>query len=257
MNALVAWIQTLAVSVAGVACLLLPVAARAESGSVPPLPVQWQERVSARLDESLVRLEQYEEAVSEVPAAAVGDAQSSARAFPVPQAAAGRREAWVSSVLGILRAHGLPEELVAVVAVESGFRPSALSPKGARGLWQLMPETARRYGLAVGREADERLDPLKSTHAAARYFNDLYAQFADWPLALAAYNAGEQRVERALSRMGARDFWTLARHAALPKETRAYVPAVLSRAGSTLDREIRNSTEARNIVFAISSPAVN
>jgi membrane-bound lytic murein transglycosylase D len=160
-------------------------------------------------------------------------------------------------VLGILRAHGLPEELIAVVAVESGFRPSVLSPKGARGLWQLMPETARRYGLAVGREADERLDPLKSTHAAARYLSDLYAQFADWPLALAAYNAGEQRVERALSRMGARDFWTLARHAALPKETRAYVPAVLSRAGSTLDREIRNSTEARNIVFAISSPAAN
>lgn len=254
MNAHFARVQALVVSLAGVACLLFPGAARAESESVPPLPVQWHERVSGRLDETLVRLEQRQEQVSAAPAASMGDPKPSARAFPVPQAAAGRREGWVSSALAILRAHGLPEELVAVVAVESGFQPSAISPKGARGLWQLMPETARRYGLTVGGEGDERLDPLKSTHAAARYMKDLYAQFANWPLALAAYNAGEQRVERALSRMGARDFWTLARHAALPEETRAYVPAVLSRAGSTLTPENRDSTEIRNVVFAVPSP---
>ena len=129
----------------------------------------------------------------------------------------------------ILRAHGLPPDLLGVAAVESGFNPAALSPKGARGLWQLMPETARRYGLAVEPGRDDRLDPVKSTHAAARYMNDLYAQFRDWPLTLAAYNAGEGRVERALERRGGNDFWTLRRHAALPNETLRYVPAVLSK----------------------------
>jgi membrane-bound lytic murein transglycosylase D len=132
----------------------------------------------------------------------------------------------------------LPAQLVSVAAVESGFDARALSPKGARGLWQLMPETARRYGLLVDSRRDERLDPVKSTHAAAQYLKDLHAQFADWPLTLAAYNAGEGRVERALERLGARDFWTLSRVAALPDETRRYVPAVLARV--TASAALRN-----------------
>lgn len=162
---------------------------------------------------------------------------------------------------GILRAHGLPPSLLGVAAVESGFNPAALSPKGARGLWQLMPETARRYGLAVEPGRDDRLDPVKSTHAAARYMNDLYAQFQDWPLALAAYNAGENRVERALERRGAGDFWTLSRLAALPEETRRYVPTVLAKLDRTAfpmqglveaARTNQDSKPAR-IVFATST----
>ncbi len=125
----------------------------------------------------------------------------------------------------ILREVGIPAELAAVVQVESGGDAAALSPKGARGLWQLMPDTARRYGLVVDGERDERLDLLKSTRAAAEYLRDLYAQFQSWPLALAAYNAGEQAVERALTRTGKATFSAAAR--ALPLETQNYVPAVL------------------------------
>ena len=129
----------------------------------------------------------------------------------------------------LLQEHGLPPNLTSVVAVESAFNPLALSPKGARGLWQLMPGTARRYGLKVEPHEDERTNPLKSTNAAAAYIKDLYTQFRDWPLVLAAYNAGEDRVARAMARTGARDFWTLRRHSALPQETLQYVPAVLTK----------------------------
>jgi hypothetical protein len=105
--------------------------------------------------------------------------------------------------------------LQAVAQVESGGNPQALSPKGARGLMQFMPETARRYGLRVDRQVDERLDPVKSQIAAARYLSDLYARFGDWRLALAAYNAGEGRVERALK--------------LLPVETQHFVTKVTAR----------------------------
>jgi membrane-bound lytic murein transglycosylase D len=157
-------------------------------------------------------------------------AASIPRTPPEPKLAAapGRGEPWLADVVSLLVAHDLPRELLAVAAVESGFNPSALSPAGARGLWQLMPATARRYGLVVEASRDERLDPLKSTAAAARYLKDLYGRFQNWPLALAAYNAGEQRVERSLERRGG-DFWTLNRLAALPEETRRYVPAVLAK----------------------------
>lgn len=126
----------------------------------------------------------------------------------------------------ILREEGVPPDMAAVVLVESGGRPAALSPKGALGLWQLMPETARRYGLVVTAIGDERLDPVKATRAATRYLRDLYAQFGDWRLAFAAYNAGEQAVQRAIMRSGSRDFQRL--HAFLPNETWAYVPAVMT-----------------------------
>lgn len=125
----------------------------------------------------------------------------------------------------ILRAEGVPPELIAVALVESGGRTMAASPKGARGVWQFMPETARRYGLVVSAKRDERVELEKSTGAASRYLRDLYRQFGDWPLALAAYNAGEQAVERAVGRSGRQDYLTIAR--LLPLETRNYVPAVL------------------------------
>jgi soluble lytic murein transglycosylase-like protein len=135
------------------------------------------------------------------------------------------------SVDEILRRQGLPAQLISVVAVESGFKPWALSPKGALGLWQLMPDTARRYGLVVNNQRDDRRDPSKSTTAAAQYLKDLYGQFGNWLLTLAAYNAGEKRVQNAVDRFGTRDFWTLSARLALPDETRRYVPAVLSKLG--------------------------
>ncbi len=131
----------------------------------------------------------------------------------------------------ILRDEGIPQQLAAIVLVESGGDVDALSPKGARGLWQLMPGTARRYGLAVTPTTDERLDPSKSTRAAARYLRDLYTQFGDWSLALAAYNAGEDAVERAIERSNTREFRSVAQPGLLPLETRNYVPAVLNAMG--------------------------
>lgn len=126
----------------------------------------------------------------------------------------------------ILRAEGVPLELASVVLVESAGNVAALSPAGARGLWQFIPETARRYGLEVGAARDDRLDVERATRAAARHLRDLHARFGDWELALAAYNAGAQAVERAIARARSRDFARLA----LPAETRNYVPAVLAAA---------------------------
>ncbi len=134
-------------------------------------------------------------------------------------------QAW-SSMQQSFAAAGVPTELLSVGWVESRFSPSALSPKGARGIWQLMPATARRYGLEVTPRRDDRTDLVHSTRAAARYLADLNRQFGDWLLALAAYNAGPQRVETAIGRAGSRNFWQL--RPWLPAETREYVPAVLA-----------------------------
>jgi soluble lytic murein transglycosylase-like protein len=123
----------------------------------------------------------------------------------------------------ILRDEGLPESLIALAQVESGMNPAALSPKGARGMWQLMPETARHFGLVVDARRDDRLDPIKSTLAAARYLKLLYSRWEDWNLAFAAYNAGPGAVERAA---GGAESGSLAFFKRLPTETREYVPKV-------------------------------
>ena len=126
----------------------------------------------------------------------------------------------------ILRREGIPTELIAVALVESAARRDALSLKGARGLWQFMPATAQRYGLAVGADRDDRTDVVLSTLAAARYLHDLYLRFGSWPLALAAYNTGEQSVQTAISRSGRTEFDDLSALRLLPEETRNYVPTV-------------------------------
>ncbi len=127
------------------------------------------------------------------------------------------------------QAEGVPLELLEVGWVESRFNPLALSPKGARGVWQLMPATARRYGLQVGAGRDDRTDLRLSTRVAARHLAELYQRFGDWPLALAAYNAGPDRVDAAAARAGTQDFWKL--RTWLPRETQEYVPLVLRSSG--------------------------
>jgi membrane-bound lytic murein transglycosylase D len=140
-----------------------------------------------------------------------------------------RVERLLPVIAPILRREGVPVQLAAVVLVESGGNPMALSPKGARGLWQLMPGTAREYGLIVNGGTDQRLDVVLSTEAAAKYLRDLYAEFGNWKLALAAYNAGEQAVHRAMARTGGDGFATAS--IALPAETQSYVPAVFDALG--------------------------
>jgi soluble lytic murein transglycosylase-like protein len=130
----------------------------------------------------------------------------------------------------IFAEEGVPLELLVLAEVESSFDPLALSPKGARGVWQLMPETAMRFGLRVDKQMDERVHPVRSTRAAAQYLRELHEWFGDWLLALAAYNAGEARVLAAIKLARTRDFWQLSAQGLLPKETRRYVPAVLARA---------------------------
>jgi membrane-bound lytic murein transglycosylase D len=134
---------------------------------------------------------------------------------------------YLPMILDIFKEKGLPEELVFTAMIESGFNPVAVSRAGAKGLWQFMAPTARLYGLRVDRWLDERLDPEKSTVAAANYLRDLYAAFGSWDLAQAAYNAGEVRVQQAIQSTGTRDFWVLHRRSPhLLPETKNFVPAI-------------------------------
>ena len=133
---------------------------------------------------------------------------------------------YLPMVLDVFKQKGLPEELVFTAMIESGFDPLAVSRAGAKGLWQFMAPTARRYGLRVDNWLDERLDPEKSTVAAARHFVDLYAVFGSWNLAQAAYNAGERTVLEAIRAMGTSDFWALARGRWLADETKNFIPAI-------------------------------
>lgn len=128
----------------------------------------------------------------------------------------------------VFREEGVPEWLLAVAFVESTYSASALSPKQALGIWQFIPETGARFGLQKTAWTDERQHPEKSTRAAARYLRNLHVLFSDWPLAIAAYNTGENRIARIMRSTGVRDFWTMAERGLLFPETVNYVPAVLA-----------------------------
>jgi len=128
----------------------------------------------------------------------------------------------------IFREEGLPEELVYLALIESGYNPHAYSRSGAVGIWQFMKATGRRYGLVIDWWVDERRDLEKSTRAAALYLKDLYALFEDWHLAAAAYNAGEGKLKRGLDRYRTDNFWKLSKKRYLKKETRNYVPRFLA-----------------------------
>jgi membrane-bound lytic murein transglycosylase D len=128
-----------------------------------------------------------------------------------------------------LERYGLPLELKYLPVVESALRPTATSRMGAAGLWQFMIATAKRYGLEVNTLVDERRDPIKSSEAAAHYLSDLYNQFGDWGLAIAAYNCGEGNIQKAILRNGKQegaDYWDI--YNRLPHETRGYVPAFIA-----------------------------
>lgn len=122
--------------------------------------------------------------------------------------------------------YGLPDDLKFLSVVESALNPKAVSRVGATGLWQFMPSTGGEYGLRTNTAVEDRSNPVKSTDAAARHLRDLYKQFDDWALALAAYNSGAGRVNAAIRRAGSRNFWSIQRF--LPKETRNYVPAFIA-----------------------------
>ncbi|MCG6947736.1 MAG: LysM peptidoglycan-binding domain-containing protein [Acidobacteria bacterium] len=121
---------------------------------------------------------------------------------------------------------GLPQDLSYLPLIESAFSVKAYSRARAHGMWQFISSTGRHYGLDVGSLVDERRDPERSTDAAVAFLSDLYRQFDDWYLALAAYNSGAGNVRRAIRRSGSRDFWALRRY--LPRETRNYVPAFIA-----------------------------
>lgn len=119
--------------------------------------------------------------------------------------------------------YDIPEELRAMAVIESMLKYDAMSRVGARGIWQFMYYTAKKYGLTINSFVDERLDPVKAVDAAARYLKDSYEIFGDWSLAIASYNCGPGNVNKAIKRSGKRDFWDIYHY--LPRETRGYVPA--------------------------------
>jgi pSer/pThr/pTyr-binding forkhead associated (FHA) protein len=146
-----------------------------------------------------------------------------------------RREQYYPMIARVFKEKKLPESLGYVSMLESGFSPMALSPVGARGLWQFMVATGQRYGLTVNDMVDERTDPEKATYAAAEYFKDLIGIFGGTSsvmLAMAAYNAGEGRVMGALKKIDDplrdRDFWYLYRMGYLPEETKEYIPRIIA-----------------------------
>jgi membrane-bound lytic murein transglycosylase D len=125
----------------------------------------------------------------------------------------------------ILDRYGLPLEFKYLAVIESALKPTAVSRAGATGLWQFMYHTARLYDVTITTTVDERRDPVIATHAAARHLKDLFAEFNDWTLAMAAYNCGAGNVRKAMRRSGKTSFWDIYYY--LPRETRGYVPAFI------------------------------
>ena len=144
---------------------------------------------------------------------------------------------YIPFMKNLLKEQGLPEDLVYMALIESGFDPYAYSRSKAVGPWQFIYRTGKRYGLKVNWWVDERRDTEKSTIAAAKYLKDLYEMFACWYLAAAGYNAGEYRIIKAMKRFRTEDFWTLTKHPYLKRETKNYVPLMIAAALVAKDPE--------------------
>jgi membrane-bound lytic murein transglycosylase D len=141
-----------------------------------------------------------------------------------------RSERYIPLMKNLLKENGLPEDLVYLALIESGFNPYAYSRSKAMGPWQFIYRTGKRYGLKVNWWVDERRDPEKSTVAAAKYLKDLYDMFECWYLAAAGYNAGEGKIASAVKRYRTEDFWELSKYRYLKKETKDYVPQMIAAA---------------------------
>lgn len=141
-----------------------------------------------------------------------------------------RSRLYVPIIREILRENNMPEDLVYLAMIESGFNPKAYSSAKASGPWQFIYSTGGRYGLEVDYWVDERRDPEKSTIAAAKYLKNLFDQFGCWYLAAASYNAGEGRIGRLIQKHNTNDFWELHKYNTLPKETREYIPQLIAAA---------------------------
>jgi hypothetical protein len=139
-----------------------------------------------------------------------------------------RGQQYLPRVRQIIVEAGLPSTLALLPVVESGYRHDARGSAGDVGLWQFRRPTARQFGLIVNREKDQRLHPYHATRAAARYLRALHRRYGDWPLALAAYNAGERRIDRGLAAQPGMDFWELAEAGYVPRSTRNHVARFLA-----------------------------
>jgi membrane-bound lytic murein transglycosylase D len=139
-----------------------------------------------------------------------------------------RSGAFLPMIKAIFREEGLPEDLAYMAHQESAFKSSAYSRARAKGMWQFMSFTGKKYGLRIDPWVDERSDFEKATRAAARYLKDLHERYDDWYLAMAAYNAGEGKIDRAIARARTRDFWAICKTKYIRAETKSYVPAILA-----------------------------
>jgi membrane-bound lytic murein transglycosylase D len=148
-----------------------------------------------------------------------------------------RSEKYIPFMKNLLKENGLPEDLVYMAFIESGFNPYAYSRSKAAGPWQFIYRTGKRYGLDSNWWIDERRDPEKSTIAAAKYLKDLYDTFECWYLAAAGYNAGEGKIARAMKRYRTEDFWELTKYRYLKRETKDYVPQMIAAALIAKDPE--------------------
>jgi membrane-bound lytic murein transglycosylase D len=153
---------------------------------------------------------------------------SSGRGLKTYRATLDRGAAYEEMIERILGEEDVPKELFHLAQAESGFLTRARSWARATGMWQFVSYRGRQYGLRQDRYVEERYDPEKATRAAARHLKDLYIEFGDWYLAMAAYNSGPERVRRAIRRSGSRDYWTLCQRHLLPRETRNYIPIILA-----------------------------
>ena len=153
---------------------------------------------------------------------------TSRRGMATIRSSLGRGSAYRPMIERILEEEGVPREIYYLAMAESGFRPKAHSRVRATGMWQFMSSRGKQYGLRQDRYVDLRYDAETATRAAANHLKDLHVEFGDWYLAMAAYNSGPNRVKSAIRRTGSRDYWTLIKRRALPRETRNYIPIILA-----------------------------